>query len=104
MKSIHQCQCSVCKEHSNKVVETEHHRMNVFMSRLDEQQRRWYAALEAERRGHGGMVEVSKITGLHAETIRHGKWELAQDLEGRPGDRIRLPGGGRPVIEKKSQR
>ena len=46
MKSVHQCQCIVCKEKSNKMVEAEHHRMNVFMSRLDEQQRRWYAALE----------------------------------------------------------
>ena len=103
MKSIYQCQCSACKENSDEVVKTEHHRMNVFMSRLDEQQRRWYAALEAEKRGHGGIVEVSKITGLHVETIRHGKWELAQDLEGRPIDRVRLLGGGRPSIEKKSQ-
>jgi hypothetical protein len=28
--------------------------MNVLLSRLDEQQRRWYAALEANRMGHGG--------------------------------------------------
>lgn len=104
MKSIHQCQCIVCKEKRNKMVEVEHHRMNVFMSRLDEQQRRWYAALEAEKRGHGGIVKVSRITGLHVETIRHGKWELAKDLDGRPVDRVRLPGGGRPVIEKKSQK
>jgi hypothetical protein len=103
MKSIYRCQCSFCKENINKVVKAEHHRMNVFMSRLDEQQRRWYAALEAEKRGHGGIMEVSTITGLHVETIRYGKRELAKDLEGRPIDRVRLLGGGRPSIEKKSQ-
>jgi len=101
MKAIHQCQCNVCQENNTDAVVREHHRMNVFMSRLDEQQRRWYAALEAEKRGYGGTLEVSKITGLHVETIRHGRRELAKDLAGRPVDRIRLSGGGRPCIEKK---
>lgn len=77
--------------------------MNVLMSRLDEQQRRWYAAVEAEKIGHGGKVRVSQITGLNVETIRRGCRELAQDLETRPKDRIRLPGGGRPCVEKKSR-
>jgi hypothetical protein len=77
--------------------------MNVLMSRLDEQQRRWYAAVEAEKIGHGGNVRVSQITGLNVETIRQGRRELADDLAGRPVDRIRLPGGGRPRAEKKTQ-
>ena len=77
--------------------------MNVLMSRLDEQQRRWYAAVEAEKIRHGGNVRVSQITGLNVETIRRGRRELAQDLEARPKDRIRLPGGGRPRVEKKSR-
>lgn len=77
--------------------------MNVLMSRLDEQQRRWYAAVEAEKIGHGGTVRVSQITGLNVETIRQGRRELAEDLEGRPVDRIRLPGGGRPRAEKKTR-
>jgi hypothetical protein len=77
--------------------------MNLLMSRLDEQQRRWYAAVEAERIGHGGNVRVSQITGLNVETIRQGRREIAQDLAGRPDDRIRLPGGGRPRTEKKTR-
>jgi len=77
--------------------------MNVLMSRLDEQQRRWYAAVEAEKIGHGGNVRVSQITGLNVETIRQGRRELADDLAGRPVDRIRLPGGGRPRAEKKTR-
>ena len=71
------------------------------MSRLDEQQRRWYAAVEASRRGHGGLALVSQITGLDEKTIRRGQDELALDLADRPRDRIRLPGAGRLPVEKK---
>jgi hypothetical protein len=102
-KPIHQCTCADCRseeDHPNKQL---HHQMNVLMSRLDEQQRRWYAAVEAEKNGHGGTVRVSQITGLNVETIRQGRRELADDLEGRPIDRIRLPGGGRPRAEKKTR-
>ena len=75
--------------------------MNVFLSRLDEQQRRWYVALEAQKLGHGGITQMSEISGLHPETIRRGQGELAQELAERPLDRVRLPGGGRPTTEKK---
>ena len=78
--------------------------MNVLMSRLDEQQRRWYAAVESQRYGHGGIKLVSHITGLDDKTIRNGRREMADDLAERPRDRIRLPGGGRPRVEKKGQR
>jgi hypothetical protein len=74
---------------------------NLILSRLDEQQRRWVAGREARRRGHGGIQQVAEITGLHPETIRIGRDELGQDLAGCPTDRIRLPGGGRPPVEKK---
>jgi hypothetical protein len=71
---------------------------------LDEQQRRWVAGREALRRGHGGIRQVAEITGLHPETIRIGRDELEQNLQGRPTDRVRLPGGGRPRVEKKIPR
>lgn len=74
------------------------------MSRLDEQQRRWYAAVEANRHGHGGITLVSQITGLDEKTIGRGQEELALDLEGRPQERVRLPGAGRPSAQKKTQR
>jgi hypothetical protein len=103
MTKIHQCQCPICSQpgdHPDKVL---HHQMNVLLSRLDEQQRRWYVALEANKLGHGGMAQMSEITGLHPETIRRGQRELAQDLVERPRDRVRRPGGGRPATEKKSR-
>ena len=71
------------------------------MSRLNEQQRRWYAALEAKRLGHGGMRLISQITGLDVNTIRRGRRELAENLQDRPIGRVRLPGGGRKPLEKK---
>ena len=39
--------------------------------------------------------------GLSVETIRRGRQELEDDLAERPSDRVRLPGGGRPALEKK---
>lgn len=77
--------------------------MNVLLSRLDEQQRRWYVALEAERIGHGGTEQLSQITGMNVNTIRRGRRELSDDLTGRPVDRVRMAGGGRKPIEKKYQ-
>jgi hypothetical protein len=74
--------------------------MNVFLSRLDEHQRRWYAALESRKIGHGGDRLLSLITGLHVETIRRGRRELEVDLRNCPIDRIRRPGAGRPPVKK----
>ena len=75
--------------------------MILLSSRLDEQERRWFAAVESQRIGHGGDTLVSQITGLDEKTIRRGRDELAASLAERPIDRVRLPGGGRPAVEKK---
>jgi len=76
--------------------------MNLLLSRMDEQQRRWYVGLESMKIGHGGDAQLARITGLNVETIRTGRNELDNDLDGRPIDRVRLPGGGRPPVEKKT--
>jgi len=75
--------------------------MNLLLSRLDEQQRRWYVALEAQKIGRSGTTQMSLITGIHVDTIRRGREELDKDLAERPVDRVRLPGGGRIPVEKK---
>jgi hypothetical protein len=103
-RDLYQCQCPACTgpdPHPDREV---HRRINLLMSRLDEQQRRWYAAVEAANIGHGGDRRLSLITGLHVDTIRRGREELADSLEGRPADRVRLAGGGRTPLEKKSPR
>jgi hypothetical protein len=102
-QQIHQCQCENCQQGGNAHEKGIHHQINVVMSRLDEQQRRWYAAVEANRHGHGGIKLVSQITGLAEKTIRQGQKELSLDLADRPEDRIRLSGAGRPRTEKKTQ-
>jgi hypothetical protein len=78
--------------------------MTLLLSRLDEQQRRWYAAVESAKIGHGGDRFISLVTGLHVDTIRRGREELAASLDDRPAEGVRLPGGGRPALEKKSLR
>ena len=79
-----------------------HRQMNVLLSRLDEQQRRWYLAVESERLGHGADRILFEITGVDEKTIRRGRVELATSLVDRPVDRVRLPGGGRPPTKKKT--
>jgi hypothetical protein len=75
--------------------------MNLLLSRMDEQQRRWYVALESKKTGHGGDTLLSQITGMDVETIRRGRRELDGELAERPTKHRRLPGGGQPSIEKK---
>lgn len=102
-ETMHQCQCPDCQqaeEHPNKGL---HHQVNLFLSRLDEQQRRWYVALEAKKLGRGGATRMAQITGMHVGTIRRGREELDNALADRPVDRVRLPGGGRQAVEKKRQ-
>ena len=101
MTIIHQCECAICQQSESHPEQAQHQQMNLFMSRLNEQQRRWYAALEAQNLGHGGTTLMARITGLSVETIRRGRYELENDLADRPLDRVRRAGGGRQTVEKK---
>ena len=103
MTTVHQCECEVCQQSETHPDQALHQQMNLFMSRLNEQQRRWYAALETKKAGHGGATLLAKVTGLSVETIRRGRDELDNKLEDRPVDRVREPGGGRQAVEKKHQ-
>lgn len=99
-KTIHQCECPQCQKTSDHAEWQVHHQMNLLVSRLDEQQRRWYVALESKRVGHGGDKLLSQITGMDVETIRRGRREMAGELAERPVGRVRQPGGGRHRVEK----
>ena len=98
---IHQCQCSRCVQGEDHPDRGQHAQLNLLLSRCDEQQRRWIAAWEANRLGHGGVALLSLVTGLHPDTIHRGQEELSSGLAGRPTDQTRLPGAGRPTVEKK---
>jgi hypothetical protein len=98
---VHECECPDCQQGADPGAKARHHRINLFLSRLDEQQRRWYVALEAEQAGAGGDRLLAQISGLDEKTIRRGRAELAGELADRPADRVRQVGGGRPPLEKK---
>ena len=99
--TIAECQCPHCQQDGASPERALHRRMNVFKSRLDEAQRRWYAALESQRVGHGGDRLLAQITGMDEQTIRRGREELGTELTERPVERVRQPGAGRQRTEKK---
>ena len=99
--TLHVCQCPACRGTGLDSDKQLHRHMNLLLSRMDEQQRRWYVALESMRIGFGGDKRLQQITGMHVETIRRGREELQNDLRDRPTDRVRLEGGGRPPVEQK---
>jgi hypothetical protein len=100
--AIHPCGCPSCQSGQHHPERRHHYQINLLMSRLNEQQRRWLAALEAKKAGYGGDTLLAQITGLHVDTIRRGREELDADLCDRPTDRVRKPGAGRPPLKKKT--
>src|SRR3954467_11703070 len=96
---IHLYTCPRCRRpepHPDRLL---HQQINLLASRLDEQQRRWFVALEATRLGHGGGRLLTQITGLSPHTIERGRRELEGGLAGHPLGRVRAEGGGRPPRE-----
>ena len=100
LRAVYECRCQACQSGDEKT-QRYHHQLNLLMSRLDERQRRWLAALEANRIGHGGTEQLRRITGLDINTIRRGRHELANELADNPVGRSRAVGGGRKRLEKK---
>lgn len=72
--------------------DVERHMVNLFDS-LSEKDRRRYAAVEADKLGHGGATYIAQLFGCDTDTIRRG---LA-DIEQLPADaaeaRVRKKGG-----------
>lgn len=99
---IHQCECETCKTGLDTEAIKSHQRINLFLSRLNEPQRRWYAATLAEEAEGPSEGQLALITGLDEKTIRRGKAELREQLASVPIDRQRREGGGRWRAEKKT--
>lgn len=72
----------------------ERHMVRLYQS-LSEKDRRRYAAVEAEKLGHGGVQYIAELFNCDPDTIRHG----AQDMEQLPADealgRVRKKGGAK---------
>lgn len=66
-----------------------------FYKTLSEKDRRRYAAVEAQRLGHGGINYIASILGCSTKTISRGIEELDL-LDADPAvGRVRQPGAGR---------
>jgi hypothetical protein len=76
-----------------------HTQINLFLSRLNEPQRRWFAALEAMHLGFGGRKLMAQITGMSPMTIRRGCRELETGLVDCADHAQRAAGGGRPTAQ-----
>jgi hypothetical protein len=74
--------------------------MKQFYRHLSEKEKRRYAALEAEKLGHGGQTYICRLLGCSPTTLRVGRAELQKGLE-TPDQRVRRPGGGRKKIREK---
>lgn len=97
----HVCSCERCRGFPHGDIAQDHRAINRVVASLDERRRRLFAGLLANQRGHGGVAQVARVTGLSRTTIHRGVLEL-QASAAEPADRIRRPGGGRPRAEKKS--
>jgi hypothetical protein len=79
-----------------------HQKMNLFMSRLTEPQRRWYAGTLSQATDRTD-VDLARIIGLDEKTIHRGRLELESCLADQPVAAQRRPGGGRWRAQKKTQ-
>jgi hypothetical protein len=67
--------------------------MKALYDSLSEKDRRRYAAVEAEKLGHGGVLYVAELFGCDPATIRHGHDDIEQLPTDAAVDRVRVKGG-----------
>lgn len=68
--------------------------------RLDERQRRLWAAAEARSHGWGGLAAVARVTGMAQTTVRRGISDLQSDEPWEAGQ-ARRPGAGRLSVQER---
>lgn len=74
----------------------------IFLSVLDEKERRLFAGLESLKIGHGGDRQIAGLLGLHAHTVARGRRQLLeQDVE---LERVRKKSASRRPPKKNSGR
>jgi hypothetical protein len=98
---VHTCECAICQAGTNQGTIQQHQRINLFLSRLTEPQRRWYVGMLAEEPDSPSDIELARITGVDRKTIRRGRREVIAGLADLPHDRQRQPGGGRVAAKKR---
>ena len=66
--------------------------MKAFYDSLSEKDRRRYAAVEAEKLGHGGGEYVASVLGCSDRTIRRGRDDVGKLPEDEAAGRVRKKG------------
>lgn len=66
--------------------------MKALYDSLSEKDRRRYAAVEAEKLGHGGVHYVAELFECEPDTIRHGRQDVEQLPVDAADDRVRKKG------------
>lgn len=100
---VHRCICETCQRHPYSTIAKEHRAINRLSAGLDEKNRRRFIGLLALQRGRGSVQLLHEITGISRVTIRRGRAEV-QRLDRKTVNRVRIAGGGRHAVEKKSLR
>lgn len=103
-KSLHDCQCLVCKKAPKSTEAREHRAINQVISLLHEKGRRQLVGLLALQWGRGSVEQLSVITGLSRPTIRRGRDEVQRKERQVERNRVRKPGAGRQRVEKNNLR
>ena len=67
-------------------------RMKTLYRSLNEKDRRRYAAIEADKLGHGGQIYISQLLGCDHKTLQRGLQDLDHPPH-LPPERIRKKGG-----------
>jgi hypothetical protein len=70
----------------------ERHMVELYKS-LSEKDRRRYAAVEAEKLGHGGIEYVARLFGCDEDTVHRGMQDVVQLPEDAALGRVRKKGG-----------
>ena len=95
------CPCPECRQEPDGETAALHAAINRLVAELDEKNRRRFLGLLVSQMGRGGLQLVATVTGMSRTTILRGRSEIEiPDLELL--DRVRVAGGGRTPIEKKT--
>jgi len=70
----------------------------LFVSLLNEKQRRLFAGLESIMWGYGGDRRIANLLGINKNTVAKGRRQLLEQATG--SEAIRRPGGGRKSVKK----
>ncbi len=70
----------------------EKHMLHLYLS-LSEKDRRRYAAVEAEKLGHGGVAYIADLFGCDPDTIEQGRADVEQLPADAAAGRVRQKGG-----------